>query len=275
MILPENYKSRMRVHMGIPVLGVQNSGFALGYRFTNIIGLFEYRCNNLQPYEVAELIGLPTASNILGGTAVRVGDQIAIIVTPTGGAPISSTYTVTPEDLTGLNPYGQVDPFYTVATNAAALVTKNTGALVIGTSQPTVTWPQTTPGVGPPQWQMAYSAQNPSVTFTISLATTGALYAYPLTQGVQPNPVITFAEDQVTASGYIAICNYLEQRVALTSDIIKFTKADVVNIRQDEMEARAALYDYWRQRLADVMGVPLYPVEAASNFGGRNTGMGV
>jgi hypothetical protein len=202
-------------------------------------------------------------------------------VTPTGGSPISATYTVVPSDLEGLNPYGQVDPVYTVANNAANALTQASGGAILALPQPCVIWPQTTPGVGPPQWQMSYNNQAqssqgvPPVPFTLSVTPSGGLISTIVQQGVQPNPIVTFQEDGVTASGYIAICNYLEQRIALASDLIKFTKADVVLIRQDEREARADIYDYYCERIAEVMGIPLYPLAASSNFGGKNTGMAV
>lgn len=277
MIIPEVWKTRLRVHMRIPVLGVQNSGFALGFRFSNIIGLFEYRCNNLQPWEIAGLVGLPTASNMFSGTDIQPGDTLTVTITPSVAptTPIVTLYTVTPQDMQGQNPYGQVDPFYTAATNAANAVTANCGGRFTATSQPSVTWPQTTPGVGQSPWQMAYQAQNADDLFALAVAYTGGIYAVVTSQGVRPWPRNTFAEDGVTVSGYIETCNYLESAIMRTSDLIKFPKADVVNIRQDEMEARASLYDYWCERIAEVLGIPLYPLGASSNFGGRNTGLEV
>lgn len=263
--------------MRIPVLGVQSSGFSLGFRFSNIIGLFEYRCNNLQPWEIAGLVGLPTASNMFAGTNIQPGDTLTVTITPgvVPTVPIVTTYTVTSQDMQGVNPYGQVDPFYTAATNAANAVTANCLGRFIATSQPTVVWPQNAPGVGQSQWQMAYQAQIPDDIFSVAVAFSGGIYAVTTSQGTRPYPRNTFAEDGVSVSGYIDICNYLESAIARTSDIIKFSKADVVDIRQDEMEARASLYDFWCERIAEVLGIPLYPLSASSNFGGRNTGLEV
>lgn len=269
MILPENIKSRCRVHMGVPVLGIQNSGFALGYRFTNVMGLFEWRMNNLQPYELASITGNPTASNTVyaAGNGPHVGDTLVITINTS-----AVTYTVQSSDFQGTNPDGVVDPMYTIVNNAAAAVTQQLSSLVVALPQPAVTYPSTFAGAGPMQWQMAYSSTN-GQPFTLAVASTGNLLAYPLTQGVSPSPTITFLDDSVTATGYVPICDYLEQNTAQASSLVKFTKADVVNFRQDELAARDQIYEYWRQRLADVFGIPLYSVPPVANFGGVSTGM--
>src|SRR5579875_305826 len=109
MVLPEPVKARARVHMGVPVLGVQDSGFALGFRFTNVMGLLEYRMNNLQPWEYAHLTGYPAGSLALMGTP-SAGNTLSATVGTTGQV----TYTVTNEDATA------ADPMFSVAYNFCA-----------------------------------------------------------------------------------------------------------------------------------------------------------
>ena len=233
------------------------------------MGLLEWRMNNLQPYELASITGNPTASNTAyaAGTGPNIGDTITITINT---SPV--TYTVQPSDFQSLNPYGVPDPMYSIVNNAAAAVTQQLSSLVVGLPQPAVTYPQNYVGAGPMQWQMAYSSTN-GQPFTLAVASTGNILAYPLTQGVSVSPTITFLDTNVTATGYVAICDYLEQNTAQASSLVKVTKADVVDFRQDELAARDQIYEYWRQRLADVFGIPLYSVPPVANFGGVSTGM--
>lgn len=260
MQLLEPDKMRARIHQGAPVLGVQDSGFALGYRFEQIMGLFEYRMNNIQPWEYTRIVGIPAAAQAVLGT-IQVGSTIGCTVAAL--SPV--VYTVQSADLTAPDPTFSAVQNFCNAFNAAH------GSSFIASPQPAVVWPQTTVSAGPKQWQIAFVSST-TAAFTIAPTGTNGLLAYVVSQGNTPNPSAAFKEDAVTAVGYLSICDYLEGKIATSSDLMKFSKADVVGFRPDEMDARDNLYQYWRQRLADVWGIPLYPM---GGTGGMATGFSV
>lgn len=264
MVLPEQDKMRSRIHMGVPVLGVQDSGFALGYRFTNVMGLFEYRMNNLQPWEISSIVGLPIASAQISGTAVP-GQMITAVV---AGAAVA--YTVQSSDLANGAPIMSV-----VQNLANAINAQNLG--FSASAQPAVSYPVSAVGATSPYWQLAIvSTLGVVFSLSLTLSTGSTLYAAVTSQGVAPRPFYTFTDDNFTATGYLAICDYLESKVGSASDLSsKYHVADVVTFRRDELTARDDNYHWWRQKLADVFGIPLYPMQPVSGFGGSNTGLTV
>jgi hypothetical protein len=214
--------------------------------------------NNIQPWEYTRIVGNPVAALAIVG-APQVGATLSCTV----GALSAFTYTVTSQDM------AQVDPTFTAATNFCNAFNAVNAASYIASPQPAVVWPQTTIGSGPRQWQIAFVAPT-SNAFTIVPAGTNGLVSYVISQGNIPNPSATFKEDNVTAVGYLSLCDYLESKIATASDLMKFSKADVVDFRPDEMQIREALYNKWCERLADVWGIPLYPMGGP---GGANTGL--
>lgn len=272
MVLPEPSKSRARIHMGLPTLGIQDSGFALGYRFSIAAGQFENRMNKLQPFEFAWLTGTPTAA--IGLTSSQAGPQVGDTITVGINELPPVTYTVTSQDVNATFPdmTPQFAAGYSVANNLSQAVLQASSGLFIGSAQPAVNWPQTAIGPGPPNWQVSFLATT-GVPVTVTVSTTGATYAYIVQQGTAVKPSNTFADDGVTATGYIPMCDYLESKVAAASDLMKYSVADVVTFRRDEMQARDALYEYWRQKLADIFGIPLFSMPPVGNFGGVNTGL--
>jgi hypothetical protein len=261
MILLEPDKMRTRIHMGVPVLGVQDSGFALGYRFSNVMGLLERRMNTLQPHEYARLTGTPTAALALSGTA-----SVGATISATVGALSAFTYTVTSADMVA------PDPVLAACTNFANAFNAANGTQFIATQQPSVVFPVTTIGAGPAQWQLAFVSTGTSA-FAVSTVSSGGIVSYVVMQGALPKPSVTFSDDSLTCVGYLGICDYLEGKTAQASDLSKFSKADVVSFRPDEMQYREAMYKGWRKRLADFFGIPLYPMPSTGTFGGANTGL--
>jgi hypothetical protein len=261
MVLPEQSKMRARIHMGVPVLGVQDSGYAFGYRFSTVTGLFEYRMNNLQPWEASSIIGLPIASAQFSGLA-QAGQVITAVV-----AGITTTYTVQSSDVQASA------PVEAVVQNIAAAINGTTAGFN-ASAQPAVSYPVTAVGATSPYWQLAVTSTL-GIPFAISITvSSGTLYAVVTAQGLAPRPFYTFTDDSYTATGYIAICDYLESKVGAASDLSsKYSVADVVTFRRDELAARDQNYQWWRQKLADVFGIPLYPMQPVSGFGGNNTGL--
>ena len=263
MVLPEYVKSQVRIHMGVPVFGLQDSGFAMGYRFMNVMGLLEDRMNKLQPFEFASITGTPTGSlSLLQSGPIVSGGTITVAV---NGIPI--VYTITPEDAIAS------DPVFSIVTNAANLITSSLPSLVVASAQPTIVFPITTYGATPRQWQLTLSSTNAS-SFTVAISgSTGNPYGYVSLQGIMPHPSYTFVEDQLTAVGYVNICSYLESKTAGSSDLMKFSVADVVTFRPDELGARVSVYQWWRKKLASVFGIPLFPMPPVSRYGGSSTGL--
>ena len=266
MVLPEQIKQRVRVHMGGPVMGVQDSGFSLGYRFTNVMGLMEFRLNNLQPYEYASIVGVPVGGGNLQGTP-QVGQTVTVNV---NGTPY--VYTIQSSDLIATT----TPAVYNVTNNVAQLLNANLGASgFVAAPQFAVTYPQPSVSTPQPYWQLSL-VSNLGTTFTLTMVATGTLYAVATLQGVQPRPFYTFTDDAFTANGYVGILDYLESKTNAASDLTaKYRKADVVEFRRDELGHRDELYTYWRQRLADYLGIPLYPMQPVAGFGGTDTGTGL
>ena len=262
-MLQDYTKTRIRVHMGVPVLGLQNSGFALGYRFENQIGLLEYRMTNLQPYEEISITGVPAASAAVYGQ-ITLGDVLNMQITPSDRPPILISYTVQPSDLVA--PQG---PMAAVAQNFANAImqTPSGASFVQAAYSPGVTQPY--PTAIPPNASVILQGIFP-VPFTITTYVQGYTTFQPTLQGVLPAPSVTFKEDAVTIYGYVPIADYLQGKLFSSSDLMKFTKADVVNFRHDELGARRAVYDEARQQLAEFLGIPLFPVPPVDNSGGAN-----
>ncbi|MDE2099950.1 MAG: hypothetical protein KGL39_22040 [Patescibacteria group bacterium] len=262
MQLLEQDKARTRLHMGIPVAGIQDSGSASGYRFFEQVGNLEYRLNNLQPWEYGRIVGSPTAAVMISATPA-VGNTITVTV----GNLSPFTYTLT------LNDLAQVDPVFSACENLVAAFNQANVASYFASTQPTVYWPVTQkPFQGPSVWQMAFVSTG-QTAFTVAVSTTGTLVGTVTAQGSAIMPTVTFQEGNVTTTGYLAILDYLQAKVANSSDLAKFSKTDVVTMRYDELGYRESIYKNWRQKLADYIGCPLYPMRTMYPTGGRKTGL--
>lgn len=260
MILLESDLSRVRIHMGIPVLGVQDSGFALGFRYANVMGLFEWRVKNLQPWEYTHVTGYPAAA-----VSVMGSPQVGNTLSATVASLAQYTYTVQASDLTAQ------DPVLSALTNFCNGFNSLNAASFVASPQPAITFSPTAVSPGPKTWQLAFVSTAMSA-FTVAVTSTG-LTAFVTAQGVVPTPTLTFQDDNTTCTGYLAICDYLQAKTATSSDLAKYSKADVVQFRQNELGYREAIYKNWRQKLADYLGIPLYPMQPVGRFGGANTGL--
>jgi hypothetical protein len=262
-MLSDAQKNRIRVHMGVPVLGVEDSGFALGYRFTDEVGLLEFRMNRLQPYEEVGLTGLQIGQVqfVIQAGPPLVGTIVTMTVTPAAApsTPIVVPYTVKSSDIdlptlmrSLSNTWNMAGTTYVAAPGPATVPSVPSGVL--------------------PQVQEFTLAATIAGNFAITCAVSGTPNFFPAIslQGMTAAPSFTSLESGVTAVGYIAICDYMESAVAQTSDLLKYSTADVVRFNPHEGPRRAGLYGYWRKRLADILGIPLYPV---GQYGGVSTGL--
>ena len=258
-MLSEIQKSRVRVHMGVPVVGLPATGSVLGWRYNQQVGQLEYRMNNLQPIEEAQLTGTPTGVAQITGNP-QIGDTVTAVIM---GVPVS--YTVAASDLAAPIPLQSIEQNLGNAITLAGLGYLGNYGIP----------PQTKPGGGNYFFTgtLIITPTN-GQPFTFAMQNVGQTVPYAVQQGVAIPPSITFAETGTTSNGYIAICDYLESRIALASDLVKYQKADVVNFRMNELAERENIYTSWRQRLADIMGVPLYPMGAPPRSGGWGVNTG-
>jgi hypothetical protein len=251
-MLSDVTKARIRMHLGIPTAGIPQTGSMLGWRYNNQVGTLEYRFINLQPFEEAQLTGIPAATVQVTGVPVA-GDVVTVAIA--AGAAIH--YTVTSDDLAA------DIPLQSIAQNVAlAIVAANQGYLA------DYAIPSQTKPYGP----LAFTGSvivtpipSSPVAFTITASSTGGTIAYVAQQGVQVPPSVTFAETGLTVYGYVAICDYLEGRIANASDLVKYQQTKGasgagVAMRLNELRERQNIYDNWCQKLADFFGISRYPM---------------
>lgn len=252
-MLPELTKSRIRMHLGIPAAGIPQTGSMLGWRYNPQVGTLEYRMINLQPLEEGQITGNPTAVVQITGNP-QVGDRVTLTIGT--NAPIS--YTVQASDL------AVAIPLQLISQNWALAITAANQGYLGDYGIP----PQTKPFEGNSFYTgtLIVTPTPPgSTTFTIAVATTGNTIPYIQQQGVQLPPSVTFAETNTTVYGYVAICDYLEGRIANAADLVKYAQTKGaggagVAMRMNELAERRNIYNDWCQRLADFFGVSRYPM---------------
>lgn len=258
-MLSEITKSRIRVHMGVPVLGVQNSGFAQGYRYMQEAGLLEYRMNNLQPVEEAQLTGWPIANIQITGTP-QVGDRVSFQVNSLS----TYVYTVQSSDLLSTDILGSI------AANAATGINQTYfGNPVAAAYVPSLKTPYPTAST---PWAAIILQGVSSASFFVTVGATGHTTPIVTVNGASVPPSYTFTDDGETINGYVAILDYLEGVIARPSDLAKFSKADVVNFRANEIGYRRAIYREWQGMLSRFLGIRL---DAVSPSRRANVGLSI
>lgn len=85
--------------------------------------------------------------------------------------------------------------------------------------------------------------------------------AYWGTYGTAKPPGIQWTDPKTgtTYNGYIPTLRVLEGDIPNIRQFRSFTKADVVNFNATEPQDRVALYNYFRQKLATLLAMPLDP----------------
>lgn len=254
--------------MGVPVAGISAPGAMLGWRYNQEVGLLEFRLNNLQPHEEAQITGLPIATVAVNGNTT-VGDVVTITLN-VGGQTANATYTVQSSDIAPNNYQTYTQGTLTnVATKLANAVT-GLGLGLIGAVGPAPINENYPYGIAPNAQVIIY--QTVQTAFTVTTSTTGNTHLVVAEQGTFIGPQITFNDDNVTCYGYLAICEYLQSKMAQTSDNLSLSQADVMKFRQDEHAARKALWMDYRKQLAQFLGVKL---NALKLFKGANTGFAI
>jgi hypothetical protein len=262
-MLSAGTKADIRRHMGVPVAGINAGGVQLGYRYDTKVGDLEYRMINLQPYEEATITGQPIGSIQITGMPA-IGDPISITMTPPSGSPVVVSYAVTNQDLLAIeNTPGFLNngPLYSVAQNIARAINLNPSPFMAAANPPVDI--SAAPGYGPTYAEVLLQAiADPS--FTIAASATGETGAIVTNQGDSIYPQSTFSDypgGPTLLAGFVPILNYLDSNVSSRANaFLSFTQADVVTFRPDEIGRRDDLYERMRQKLADYLGVPLFPV---------------
>lgn len=254
-------KDRIRYHLDVPVAGMLDNQMALGLRWYTYVSLLEYRMNNLQAHEEADLTGASIGSVRIQGNPAA-GDTITLAV---GGA--SVTYTVTSADIAAQTP-PNMTTFYSIALNIAAEFTRlNSGYTASGGPAIFRNAPDALPTYG----EVIISSPT-SAAFTITVSSTGGTYAFVSSQGTVPAFQFTFTSadgtTQVPVYGLVPILDYLDMQILQAMDNYSFTEAGIVKFRQDETQIRELLYQRYKARLSSMMGVPIAPMGNPNDGGG-------
>lgn len=93
-----------------------------------------------------------------------------------------------------------------------------------------------------------------------------------ITGGTDPlaptDPSFTDPTSGKVLQGYLPICNWLEGQIGLATDNYDIDKAGDYSARKNETSLRVGLYDWWCQRLAQFMLVPINPSRITAPNGG-------
>lgn len=250
----------VRRHMGVPVAGIPNSNFTMGIRaydpelpYYQQVGLLEFRLANLTPGEESVLTGAPLGQIVLGGVPTT-----GATITVTAASTQLASYEATADALAANEPLYAIAQGIVNAINAANA--PNGGNWVAATGPHSPGSPVFTP-------QAAFTLRSITTTpFSLSVQTSNDLSAVVAVQGTLPSPSATL-RGNVTLYGLLPILNYLEGIIANASDYAAFRVADVVTFDRAELAKRAAVYGYWRRRLARFIGIRLNPTGPRSGNG--------
>jgi hypothetical protein len=83
-----------------------------------------------------------------------------------------------------------------------------------------------------------------------------------------PNFIVPNSNPPQFIDGYLNICNFLESQVPPTTDNLDTDKAGDWTARKEELPQRIMLYNYWVQKMADFIYVPVRrsPYGAGANL---------
>jgi hypothetical protein len=253
-------KVNIRRHLGYPLAGLTTSSPAGGtlssannaYRFFGSYGQLEFRMNQLAPSEEAVLTGSPYGAvgfnnantPIVAGTVITVTLNSPQFSTN----PVILTYTVQPTDDL-LIICGQL-------ANQAALNTDFTAAGFYAINDY---------GTGPWSQQIvpfpicSFIAPSNSSSFSINVSGSGNTVPQVVANGQLLPPAI-YLETTIPAKeifGYLPILDTLESFYAGTVQNLSTTKAREWTRNSRELTEKKMLYNQWRQRLAQFMGISL------------------
>lgn len=112
---------------------------------------------------------------------------------------------------------------------------------------------------------------NVAAAQTFALGTPAAVETQFLIEGAM-NKVLPEAE--VLARDLLAQCDAVEVQIRENQELLAVTQVDEIGVRQDEFEQLVKRYHYWRNGLANILGV--YPNPFDKRFGvGSSMGLNV
>jgi hypothetical protein len=257
-MLTEFTKSKIRRHLKYPVAGLPRTSpaggtlaqGAVGYRFFQSYGGLEYKMENLQPVEEAQLIGAAYGAAALVGPQPNTGDAVTLIITPTVGGP--QTLTVTTPALAIPGSTDQRLVLCNALVNAAIMNPVLQAAGITGLT-PYGTGPFSQNAVAVPE--VSFSAPSP---FTINGSSSGSSGLTP--QITAPGQFIdpsTSLDGVNTIWGFIPILDALLAAYAGASQNLDTAAADVWKGRMNEAGARRSLYENWVGMLSDFIGIEI------------------
>ena len=259
-MLSDFQRTNVRRHMGYPVVGMpfqspvggasMAHGFP-GFRYFEISSTLEFRLQYMMPFEESFITGFAAGLVSVRRTdgqdprsPFAAGVAASLVITQAPAPPVTVTV-ITAEG----------DDSFALAINLANAAAADPTLAAAGITA-------TAPLNGGGNWP-ANTTPIPSLQITAPLSFTVAssavapamAYAEPASGSLPPLQVVI---DEVTYYGYLQILDVLQGRVATASENLDTLKADVWTARPDEMEAREALYQNWRLKLARYLDVPLW-----------------
>ena len=106
---------------------------------------------------------------------------------------------------------------------------------------------------------------NVAAVQTFVLGTPAAVETQFLVEGAM-NKVLP--EALVLARELIAKCDAVEAQISENQELLAVTQVDEIGVRQDEFEQLKKRYDYWRNGLANCMGIYSNPFDKRFGAGG-------
>ena len=111
---------------------------------------------------------------------------------------------------------------------------------------------------------------NVAAAQTFVLGAPGGVETQFLVEGAM-NKVLPEAE--VLARELLAKCDGVEGQITENQELLAVTQVDEIGVRQDEFEQLVKRYHYWRNGLANVLGI--YPNPFDKRFGAGGGGLNV
>ena len=234
--------------------------------------------NNMQPTEEQLITGSILASWRISGQPT-VGDVLTFgVVDPTAGLE-QVPYTVQQSDFDlptdPVNP-PQSSPLYSIALNSTVAINQAIAALGYAAIA-VMPADLFAPSFMPPYFaEVILTANQSALGSYFSIAATGGSTTNLLVeQQATPSPVNATLTNYVTGNqetvfGMIPLCDALAMGMTQQGLSLWLTKADVVQFRQNERRARIALYRYYTDELAKMLGGQEY----VRKFGGAGAGGG-
>lgn len=273
MALTDTQKLQVRRHLGYPVIGSPHisptsgslaSGFA-GYRFFTAFGQLEYKLNNLQSVEEAVLTGISSAE-VLVSSAINA-KYFAAGLEPqlTLANDVDSdtiSYTTQENDTRNHVAVGLMNAILasTILVNAGFSARSPLSMMIYKE------------GYEEPDNEVIYpTLQITSLSdFTISYVSDLPLIISGPITATRNEPTAVIEGERIY--GFLPILSRMEGDIAKATENLDTEKADVWTARKDEVQERRNLYKYWRERLAEFIGVPLADgLGLNPGFKGRNS----